>query len=358
MTRFQDRSMKTPIEMHPTSSIAFIRKKESILKQLAVPSDTYDDLSPKGSVDAEIRAFVDEINSYEGLVTTSSCSGRISVFLEGQKDNNLAPVGSEVHTTQSLAGVQQDINDDERLSTVAYASKGGKGGGGRWLFVSHNPVDEYAGSCTELLNLSPSSTQEPPLLDLTNHRLIHFKFEPMILHILASTSRIAQQVLSAALESGFRESGATTIPSSTSRQVNASIPLAIRTTGLAFDNIIGFGCASPTTCATEDEILEAMVPESYLKSLMLIANEKFRINRSRTERFRRLLAETFASHRGGENEWEDADLRRERKRAEGLHRREELRQKKGSDHESTNTTTDDGHHSGIEKAGGFGLMDE
>jgi len=40
------------------------------------------DLSRKGSVDANITCLVDFINSEEAYYTTSSCSGRIVVFVE------------------------------------------------------------------------------------------------------------------------------------------------------------------------------------------------------------------------------------------------------------------------------------
>src|SRR6059058_3565697 len=65
--------------------ISFIQKKNKVLAALAVPEEDYDDLSPKGSIDEGIRNLVDEINGVEGWVTTSSCAGRVSVFVEGEK---------------------------------------------------------------------------------------------------------------------------------------------------------------------------------------------------------------------------------------------------------------------------------
>ena len=40
------------------------------------------DLSRKGSVDEPIRELVDYINELDSFYTTSSCSGRITVFSE------------------------------------------------------------------------------------------------------------------------------------------------------------------------------------------------------------------------------------------------------------------------------------
>ncbi|GBM88636.1 tRNA wybutosine-synthesizing protein 3 [Araneus ventricosus] len=54
----------------------FINKKEIVLKK--------DDLSKKGSVDDKIIELVDFINAQEFYVTTSSCSGRTSVFVHSE----------------------------------------------------------------------------------------------------------------------------------------------------------------------------------------------------------------------------------------------------------------------------------
>ncbi|KAK4694715.1 hypothetical protein P7C71_g2912, partial [Lecanoromycetidae sp. Uapishka_2] len=85
----------------------FATKKEAILASLAVPDSSYTDLSPKGSVDEAIKSLIDRINSLEGIVTTSSCSGRISVFLEGSskaasRDESIRTVEEdEVFSSQS-----------------------------------------------------------------------------------------------------------------------------------------------------------------------------------------------------------------------------------------------------------------
>jgi tRNA wybutosine-synthesizing protein 3 len=149
-------------------SSAFAQKKNRILEALNVPNDSYSDLSPKGSVDEGIRDLITEINAFAGLVTTSSCAGRISVFLEGKKKKK-AKAKSEEEEGDGIAG------------------PGGKGGG-RWLFVSHDPVTVKAtvaadGSRSgENLHSKFSLERAERVVCIdAEASLVHFKFEPMVL---------------------------------------------------------------------------------------------------------------------------------------------------------------------------------
>ena len=137
----------------PAPSAIFTSKKAKILEALSVPDSDYTDLSPKGSVDEGIRELIDEINILDGLVTTSSCAGRVSVFLEGRK-------------------ALEPGQDDGQIATP-----GGKGGGGVWLFVSHDPVKGNAW-IDELEMVDEDDDGQSP--QTTGRRLIHFKFEPMV----------------------------------------------------------------------------------------------------------------------------------------------------------------------------------
>jgi tRNA wybutosine-synthesizing protein 3 len=143
----------------------FEARKQNILTQLETPDSEYHDLSPKGSVDEPIRNLIDEINTVEGLVTTSSCSGRISVFLEGRKPGSEGALAEE--TTEPRAG------------------PGGKGGGGAWLFISHAPVE--APSAHHSSNVMTTFGFESNVLQQqedkipgVDSRYIHLKFEPMV----------------------------------------------------------------------------------------------------------------------------------------------------------------------------------
>jgi tRNA wybutosine-synthesizing protein 3 len=152
---------------------SFLSKKRKILDQLSIPDSEYDDLSPKGSIDVGIRDLIDEINAIEGCVTTSSCAGRISVFLEGKK-------------------TQETYHDGDLEAERGASGVGGKGGGGRWLFVSHDPVDieglesekrDGMTPWTEFLGMEvrwARGTSRMIETPLEESRFIHFKFEPMV----------------------------------------------------------------------------------------------------------------------------------------------------------------------------------
>lgn len=169
-------------------SALFSDKKGKILQQLAVPDTEYEDASPKGSVDVGIRHLIDEINCAEGFVTTSSCAGRVSIFLEGRKSK------AEAAELVSIAGDA----DERQQQQQQVAGVGGKGGGGMWLYVSHEPEEHEDKVLREWMELF-ESTETPNVAcggstsgnyskdsSSQERRLIHFKFEPMVSSIYPS----------------------------------------------------------------------------------------------------------------------------------------------------------------------------
>lgn len=95
--------------------------------------------------------------------------------------------------------------------------------------------------------------------------------------------------------------------------------VAIRTQGLFLSSIIGYqeGPNSP---------IKPMVTEEYLTTLVELANRRFLANEERKQRFRRALLKLDKSGKDVDDAWEPTEKRRERKRAEGLRRKEEMRQ--------------------------------
>lgn len=97
--------------------------------------------------------------------------------------------------------------------------------------------------------------------------------------------------------------------------------VAIRSMGLGFESMIGIEQVDGQRYCT-------VAPE-YIAALVTLANEHFVENQRRIQRFREALKESMQEQVKLNKDgmvWEDAAARRERKRAEGLRRREELRQ--------------------------------
>ncbi len=127
---------------------SFDEEKEEYMSKLYKP-----DKSRKGDVDNYIIPLIDYINKTENYFTTSSCSGRISLFTMHNSDNKY---------------------DAE------------------WIFVSHDKINFE--QILENLKELPSS-------------LVRFKQEPMILHICARTLEDAQTLMYVAHEAGLKDSG-------------------------------------------------------------------------------------------------------------------------------------------------------
>lgn len=124
--------------------------------------------------------------------------------------------------------------------------------------------------------------------------------------------------MNAALAAGFRESGISGLYDSKGHPTNAMV--AVRSSGLSLDTIVGF--QSPTS---ETRQVLSMVSEVYLRTLIRVANDRFEINMQRTKRFRLALLEQVSRlelpvHNRNLQDigFEPADVRKQRKRREGL----------------------------------------
>ncbi|OKL62796.1 hypothetical protein UA08_01443 [Talaromyces atroroseus] len=369
----------------------FIARKAKILSDLSVPDAEYSDLSPKGSVDEGIRDLIRDINVLDGLVTTSSCAGRASVFVEGSKKTNskrttgessrgsTIVVSSQVSSEVASNTVDQDAVDESRKGDDGrkFALVGGKGEG-RWLYVSHDPVNLEASSYHKLFGLVPGDgIPRPNLSQDGGIRLIRFHYDPMvrmdapkflhptkhdrkidsflqILHVMTATLHHAHPVLAAASSAGFRESGLQSLRCLETSQKNSSeyysashSPIvAVRSSGLSLESIIGY-CEYSND--NSDPVMRSLVTEEYLQMLVALANERFEVNKERVERFRTKLLDLYAAAstaapsttRGRKPpEWEEPQARKERKRIEGLKRQAELARQRSSATEPDDAETD------------------
>jgi tRNA wybutosine-synthesizing protein 3 len=91
--------------------------------------------------------------------------------------------------------------------------------------------------------------------------------------------------------------------------------------GLALESLVGFHHGGRELCN---------VSEEALRTLLEIANERFRFNTARIAKFRELLIQSTSPDAGPKRkgdgvDWEDAQERKERKQLEGLRRKEMLK---------------------------------
>lgn len=139
------------------------------------------------------------------------------------------------------------------------------------------------------------------------------------------------------LQAGFRESGAInlTTPAADGTEATPTPMVAIRCMGLTFESLVG---------VKDGDRVQCTVTPAYLRTLVDIGNERFAENTRRIQRFRSAVLEavtTTASSgpkiKGDGSVWEDAQARRERKKAEGLKRKEALQNQQIQDQFLENT---------------------
>ncbi len=172
---------------------SFQTLKSRILSSLSTPTSTYTDASPKGSLDTAIVPLIERLNALDGIVTTSSCAGRVSVFLEGRRGSS----GGRGNTSREGGDVGEceDHEDNGRRMKMKKSVPGGKGLGGRWLFVSHDPLElpkdengrDDEAPLTKMFGLTRDVTENENMngevrrsRDRKNVRFVRFAFEPMV----------------------------------------------------------------------------------------------------------------------------------------------------------------------------------
>lgn len=128
--------------------VNFEKAKNEMLDKLYLP-----DRSKKGNVDEPLREFIDLINNHENYYTTSSCSGRISIFTD--------------HDAKIKSGAE-------------------------WLFVSHEQV---------------SFEQLEPSLEQLPESMVSFRSEGLILHVACKTFDDAVKFMIFCQNNGFKHTG-------------------------------------------------------------------------------------------------------------------------------------------------------
>ena len=121
----------------------------------------------------------------------------------------------------------------------------------------------------------------------------------------------ANPILSAAISAGFRESGVQSLKNT--YDPSACPMVAVRSAGLGVEATIG----SVASRANGSSELLYMVSRSYRDLLVRLANERFKANTERMERFLQALKQAEHPRRVA---YEDPEVRQARKRQEGLER--------------------------------------
>eukprot|EP00899_Mesostigma_viride_P015022 jgi/Mesvir1/23520/Mv18225-RA.1 len=243
----------------------FDARKRRVLEQIA---SSEKDKSKKGGLDIPIAELIASINAVDGLYTTSSCSGRTSIFAEN------------VVATSGFKGKK-------------------KGGGGSWLYVTHDLANEdevllalttFCGSKNADSTHSPPNAEEsssyshqlpeedeeavssiPPRGQLAKENLVVLRFEPFILTTECLTMGHALKLVNCALQAGFRESGITAAEKRIIVGIRCSIRLEVP--------VIMDG--------------KLLVQESYIRYLAQLCNEKMHANQARINRFQFIFQSSF-----------------------------------------------------------------
>lgn len=243
----------------------FDQKKRSILAEITQTSADTPDASPKGTIDHLCLPLIETINAHPDMVTTSLCSGRVSVFLEGNK----------------------------RQSTQI----GAKGHEGKWLFVAHEPEQLpcwYDGIDWTFDESIPGD----------DARHILYKFEPLILHVKCRDLATASMLFLTAMGCGFRESG-----------IGSNGIVGIRIL-IRLDVPIGHYA---------DGKYVLMVPRTYLEHITRLSLARFDENFRKMEQLRTAILDMGSAAAKAP---ETKDEKRERMKQEGLQRREAVRAEK------------------------------
>jgi tRNA wybutosine-synthesizing protein 3 len=267
----------------------FDQKKKHILQEIGLNSETNPDASPKGTIDSLCIPLITLINSHRDMVTTSSCSGRLSVFLEGAKSLN------DTLTYENTDGNREKIKI------------GAKGDGGHWLFVSHEKQEIIEWWKNEGLKFKYETDIKDDNYD-TKTSYVLFKYEPLILHVKCRDFKSASRLYSTAMGCGFRESG-----------IGANNNVAIRIS-IKLDIPIGYMDKHGETVF--------VVNESYIKMITKLAYDRFLENERKLEQLYDRINREIIQYVEKSEEKETKEERKQRKIQEGLSRRDDVRKLK------------------------------
>ncbi|KAG5510571.1 hypothetical protein JKF63_06868 [Porcisia hertigi] len=266
------------------------------------------DLSPKGSVDVKCLPLMAVLNTHMDYITTSSCSGRISLFhsimhneasrtddgtatpkprmKRGEntalgwvfvKHSMLRPV-EMLRIVRFLCGVAITPEDvaldaaqmEKHAAHMASLSDSANGHGATSPCVSPGMYDgEAEGKLVEVAR----SSDESAALPAPTCGTVSLKMEPFVMHVECRTMEAARLLLSAALsDSGFRNSGV--VPP------GKKIMCGIRSAA-------GLGLEVPLVV---DGVNHVASQRAYVWTLLGLANDKMESNEKKIQLLERSVA--------------------------------------------------------------------
>ncbi|CBH18294.1 hypothetical protein, conserved [Trypanosoma brucei gambiense DAL972] len=259
----------------------FKEHKQRVMSNL---SSNMCDHSPKGGVDRKCLKVMELLNNHQDYVTVSSCSGRIALF----------------HSTPILETLHDSVNGSSSTKSAAVVGKRGSKDALGWLVVKHGELTEeeinqiVKGLCGDEAEDSSNTHSSPQVREVAERKFngdedeldgvwmqtgvlapiplpsfgtVTLKMEPFVMHVACRTMESGKRLLTAAAtEAGFRNSGVT--------PPGKRVVCAIR-------NATGVGLDIPLVV---DGVNYARGQHSYVRRLLLLANEKMRNNDLRRHR--------------------------------------------------------------------------
>ncbi|PHJ16485.1 kelch repeat-containing protein [Cystoisospora suis] len=251
------------------------------------------DKSLKGCIDRDLIAVCGLINTSPAFVTTSSCSGRLTVFQQGDRrsGSNTKKGGKIVYASHSTVDVS------EAARTIVDRIKSGRphyqvrkdlalttpGGDASRDERSHLSLSVPAVPPARQVLPAPRALVDQPLIDL--------KFEPFVIHVECVDLSSARALLAAALTSGLKHSGISS--AGPKRYIVAlrgsqrlEVPIAVPSGSPSIRT-----AESAATIAADAAVVSTvlLVTPEYLELLLQVCNAKLQLNLEQISRLHEAL---------------------------------------------------------------------
>jgi tRNA(Phe) wybutosine-synthesizing methylase Tyw3 len=184
--------------MQQTTPQSYHQRKAHVLAQL---SSGEIDKSPKGFIDEHIADLCHWINKRPNIYTTSSCSGRITLFLHGEESKG----GHWLLATHDKTTEEEVANSLLQLIPKNDAEKYNFGGFFKDGKIPQNDQnDQNDAANNDFKNIT---------YPLTKDSTVYFRFEGAIMCVETQDIETASKFIVVAHETGYRESGLTSLTS-------------------------------------------------------------------------------------------------------------------------------------------------